>query len=232
MSYTPQKYTWAQFVAAVDPLLTVDADRAGTSDFKLATLRQGVIHLQNLLPGYRKRHETIYRPEDCVYEGKASKGIKPPESALRDCWLCAIQTRNAECGVRSGTPTETGKASRRPVTPWPWAKRMEMVHGRIPVNDGVGCIAVDPEGYEFYVYPAIYDGWMFSMFWDGLKLDFKADEETPFDELFVGAVKNWVKAEFAREVEKDLAGHQSYMQSHVNDRRNLYLKKQVESGGS
>lgn len=221
MARQKENYTWSQFLAAVTALLGVDADREGVDAYRLAEIRQAVIDIQHHIPAYRNRHETVFLPADTVYEGKASKGVKPPESILRDLWLCEIQL--------DSNGKQTGKFRRYGLDPYPWDKRMELIKGNVTVNESRGKYTVDPNGYEFYVYPGIYDKFVLSMFWDGLKLEFGNDDETPFDEPMAGVVAKKVKAEMMREVEQNPALHQSYAQTWKELRGTLYVMKREQA---
>jgi hypothetical protein len=237
MTLEPQNYTWAQFVDAVLGMLTVDASRLGSGflevttvnglrrlqagDYRLAMLRQGVIQLQGVMESYRLNHETLYLPStDLVTEGCASRGVKPPQSVIRDVWLAQIHT-DATTGQQSCT--------RFPTRAWPWEDRFSLVNGKVPVNDGQGVFCIDPQGYTFYVYPEVFDCWMLSIHWDGLKLDFKDAEETPFDEATVGAVAEYVKAKISREVEHDTALHDSYMRTFGMAAQRIYTREREKS---
>jgi hypothetical protein len=106
-----------------------------------------------------------------------------------------------------------------------------MIRGEEPVNDGNCRIAIDPLGYTFFVYPEVTEGWVLSLTWDGLKLDFQDGEETPFTEEAAGAVAEYVKAKIAREVDRDIGLHDSYMRSFQGRTRmawvNHLTKKEV-----
>lgn len=218
-----ENYTWLQFQAAVLGLCGVDSDREGISTFRTNQIRQAVIELQGLIPQYQNSHETLYLPSDCVYDGLASKGAKPPESILKELWLCQVQ--------RDSSKRTTGKAFKHQLKPWPWKDRESLIEGRAAVNDGMGWYTVDPEGCEFYVFPAVYDDWLLSMRWNGKKLDFKDDEETPFDEPLAGTVALKVKAEISREVEQNVQLHQSYEMSFDKKKRSLWRDKREQAVG-
>lgn len=203
-------YTWKEFTDAVTDMLTVDGTRLGLEAYRVAVIRQGVIDLQSYIPKYRTGQETIYRRSDVVMEGKASRGVKPPNSCIHDAYLTHIDYRN--------------NAARFPVRGnFPWGDRFALVYGKVPLNDGHGVMAVEPSGYTFYVFPFIGDDWVLSVFWDGIKRDFKDDEEVPFDEPAVGAVAEFVKAKVAREADGNLSMHDSYRASYLSTRQRLFV---------
>lgn len=84
--------TWGEFVGMVKDLMTVDSDRAGTEAYVRAIIRQGTINVQQSIDEYRINHETVYQPQDLVREGRASKGVKPPQSVIKDVQLIKILT--------------------------------------------------------------------------------------------------------------------------------------------
>lgn len=246
---TPTVYTWEQFVSAVQDLITVDAKRGGLGAYRPAILRQAVIDIQRGIDEYRINHETVYQPQDLVEEGQCSHGVKPPQSVIRDVQLIRIATD------LSGKPLDTVPSPqnywmawptvqgptlaaniggpfcfRYPTEPWPWADRQALINGRIPVNSGIAKFCVDPQGYKFYIYPRVYDGWLLSMWWDGLKLDFQDEDHTPFDEAMAGAVALFVKAHISREVDKDLPMYESYMKSYLLAKQGLYVSAREKKG--
>lgn len=202
-----QDYTWLQFVTEVKELLPIDAGRKGlgSTEYLNRLIRQGVIQLQGVIDGYRIGHETIYNPSDFVQEGYALRGVKPPQSAIRDVFY-----------VKTIDPAPDGYNADLPVIrfncrTYPWAKRFNLVN-RYEHVDGRAIFCADPYGYTFYLYPAPCDGaeWRLSMNWDGLKLDFQDDEQTPFDEQMAGAIAYWVKMHVALEIEEDGEKHKHY----------------------
>jgi hypothetical protein len=203
----PSNYTWSQFLGAVYGLLTVDLKRVGSSftTWKLAVIRQAVTQLQNLVEQYQVNHETIYGPQDTVLEGRASRFVKPPQSIIRNIYLAqTCQDQN------SGD----SKCNRWECDQFPWSDRFALVKGMVPLNAGRGKFAIDPQGYTAYVYPAVYDCWVLSVHWDGVKIDFQDAEETPFDEACAGAVAWFLKAHIALEVERSVDIFNSYMRQY------------------
>lgn len=194
----PQYLTWSQFYQLVIDRMGVHGVRVGIEAQRRSIIRSGVIELQDLISNYVNGHETLYLPQDFVGEGHASRATKPPQSVIRDAYLCALITADAD-----GNTLPNPFAIRYPLTPADWEDRMGLVNGYGCVNDGTGYIAIDPQGYTFYVFPEVFDNWLVSMFWDGRKLDFKDDEETPFDEPMANAVALYTLATLAREIDND-----------------------------
>lgn len=205
-------YTWAQFQAKVRENLTVNANRQGAQTFITNALRAGVISLQDYIHGYRIGHETVYHANDFVTEGYASRATLPPEAQLRDIFLI-----------------NTAHDRRHPLNAFDWSDRFSLVNGKVGVNSGHGCVSIDPHGYTFYVYPEVKDCWVVSANWDGLKLEFQDEEQTPFDEAMTLVVAEYVQAKLAREVNRDVALHNSYMKSYEVGRRDLYRTHQDRS---
>lgn len=200
------QYTWGTWCAAVKGFLTVDAARRGAEGFVDGMIRQAAIDLQTFLAVYRIGHETMYWPGDFVKEGYASKAVLPPQAEVKDAWLC-----------------DTSAGVRYPMKDCSWMSRVSLVTGNVPLNDRNGRICIDSYGYTFYAYPAIEEPFALSLFWDGLKLDFKDDESVPFDEPSALAAAEFVKGKLAREVDRDINMHNSYMQSYFLKRGDLYI---------
>lgn len=178
-------------------LLPIEAQRVGVgstaTDYRDSLIRQAVIELQRIIPGYRINHETIYYPGDLVQEGLAKRGTRPPQSIFKDLTIFRINS-SGECDARhAGVPHD-------------WNLRLELVHGSVCVNDKQCRFSMDPSGNRtFYIYPMPEDeNWLVSMFWDGQKLDFQDDEQVPFTEAAARAVALFVKANSASDVEDDI----------------------------
>lgn len=101
--------------------------------------------------------------------------------------------------------------------PWPWEDRFALVTGKVAVNNNRGRYCIDPQGYTAYIYPAVYDTWLMSVWWDGLKLEFNPGDETPFDEMTAVAVAFYLKAQIALEVQERIDLFDTYMKEfHAN----------------
>lgn len=203
-------FTWKEFTDQVTGMLTTDADRAGIELYRPAILRQAVIRIQSLIPELRVGHEVIYYPSDLVVEGHASRGVLPPQAAIRDIWLVKLHQDGRSC-------------FRFQTMQWPWKDRFALVNGKVPINGGQSYFSIDPQGYEFMVFPQVFDCWLISLFYDGQKLDFQDGELTPFTEMMAGAVADYMKSEIKREVDTDLALKRDYMQSFQDKTSLLHL---------
>lgn len=221
---TLETYTWAEFVAKVLEHLGVDADREGADVLRTAKIRQAVIQLQGLIPQYCDRHENVYLPGDMVYEGQASKGVKPPQSEIRSLHLCRKEV--------DSTGADTGKFFKTLLTFRPWDQREAMIEGTLAVNGNNGFYSVDPEGYEFLVYPAVYDKYVVSMVWKGRKLEFSDQDATPFDEPLATVVASKVKADIILEVEQNPMLSDAHKREFMSNRRQLWADKRAQTQGA
>jgi hypothetical protein len=234
----PDYYTWCEFKNEVLALMPQDANRIGMEDYLPRLIREAVIDLQQFIPAYRKRHETIYYPTDFVREGSACVGTLPPQCQLQGVWL--FRNRNSE---------------RFEVERFPWERRFELVNSRHRGNDELGTslmtltassvaaielinrlpvssagirryglMAVDPQGDSFYLHPAIENGWLLSINWNGRKLDYRDDELVPFEEPASYAVASWAKSKIAMEVDRDLQRAEAFFAEYAQKRVNLYLE--------
>lgn len=214
---TGDYYTWKEFTDAVRVLLPLDNKRVGASDYVTRLIRLGVLDLQNFIPAYRKGHEDLYLPCDFVTEGAASRGVRPPQAAIQDAFLFNANTQ-----------------TRYPVNDFPWANRFELVNALVDVKHNNAYISFDPSGENtFYVFPEVTDGWILSLNWDGVKLEFTDNDHTPFDEQMTQVVADFVRGRIARDIEKDMTLYESYFHPRIGSysvgRRNLYLKKKDET---
>lgn len=79
--------TYAEFIAKVETLLTVDADRKGAVEFAQELITQGIVDLQSFIDTYRVGKQTVYEPGDLTTEYFASRGALPAGCEPRDCYL-------------------------------------------------------------------------------------------------------------------------------------------------
>jgi hypothetical protein len=205
-------YKWEQFRAEVGALLTVDSNRLGGGDFVSLMVRQGCINLQSHIQKYRLSNESLLLPGDFIQEGKAARAVLPEDAVLTGISLIKLN--------------DDGSFNRYDCVKHDWKLRHELTFGYTPLNDGNPRYAIDPEGYTFYIYPALEDGMMLALNWNGIKVDYRDDEEVPFDEGAVMAVAEFVKAKCAREFQNDVNMHNSYWTTFLIQRRELLLNAQ------
>lgn len=230
-------YTWKEFRCNVLDLCPVDNKRLGLERYLPLILREGVIDLQQFIPAYNKRHETLYYPQDFATEGEASVGTLPPKADIQSVWLCDL-----------------ARSQRFPVKAYDWERRFDMIYrrkgpaelfpnlitltaaavqaieliNRLPALESIethrhGLMAVDPQSETFYLVPRIQQGWVLDVHWNGRKLDFKDEELVPFDEEAAYAVAAWVKAKIAFQIDRDPNRSQEFMRDYLLSRTNLYL---------
>lgn len=214
-------YTWAEFVAEVKKLLPIEAQRigVGATDYLTSLIRQGVIDLQRVIPGFTVNHETIYNPNDLVREGYAMRGVKPPQSAFRDLSIFRIPEDHTE------------EVIRRHGIAHPWSGRFDLISGDVPTNDDKARYCIDPQGYTFYVYPMNEDeDWLVSLFWDGQKLDFQDDEQVPFSEAAALAVSYFVQAKTSMTADDSIQNKDAYMRDYELQKPKLYLDDKAKRG--
>lgn len=220
--------TWCEFNAKVDKLCPLERKRVfgpmnqdGSSVWYREQIRQAVLDLKNFITEYTRNHESIYYPADFADDGEASVGALPPMCQVRSAWYY---------GIESSDPS---KHHRFEVVNFPWEKRFEMTEHklhdflnsnlivltqasvnalaaaqtldmlRVNGRRKVAFMAISPTHERFYLYPKVSGPWIFSLFWDGQKLDYRDCEHVPFDEDTAGAVAFFVKSQFNLYVDRD-----------------------------
>lgn len=214
-----------------------DRDRLGMEDYLPRLIREAVIDLQQFIPAYRERHETLYYPQDFALDGTASVGTLPPKAEIKELWLFNLST-----------------SERVPVERMAWEKRFLLTHehrhceiegsplmtltaasvaaieliNRLPQNRGAGrrhgLVAVDQQSSTFYLSPVLIDGWVLSVVWNGRKLDYRDNEAVPFDEEASFAVASWAKSKIAMEVDRDPVRSQSFLAEYNLKRMNIFIE--------
>lgn len=192
---------WSEFVAAVLVDLPVDNERIGIATGNPNYLGQQLLYcaikIQQIIPFYQTGHETIYGANDLVVQGMASCGSIPQTDQCRP--------------VDAYFKTVGEQCVSHPFLPYSWGNRYDLVCGK-PCNRFY--MAIDPQGKQFTCFPMVMENHQILLRWDGVKLAFEDDDETPFDMGCVEATGLYVKAKIARMVDHDLAEHASYMGEH------------------
>jgi hypothetical protein len=215
----------------------------GSSSYYRNQIRQAILDLQNFIPEFTKNLETIYFPADFVSDGRASVGTMPPAAKLRSAWY-----------YNYSPDLDYRERKRFKVVELPWEQRFEMttreMADRLNSNyvtltaaaegalamaqsinvlkgdarEHVGVMAISPQHDKFYAFPRVCGGWVFSIFWDGQKLDYRESELTPFDEETAQVVADYVIAQFAAYVERDAARAELFGRQYVTKRGLLYVR--------
>ena len=244
--------TWSQWKANVLALMPQDTQRIGLMDavtpgdglgYIPKLIIQGVLDLQDFIQSYRKRHESLYYPDDFVSEGRASVGTLPPQANIQEAWLWHIDRSNrfaveqvswsdrfhlVNHSHRVPNPLGVGLNSGNPIvdlTNESFAAIAKL--DQIPAT-GPKCralMAVDPAAHLFYFYPEVLDGWLVSIFWDGRKCDWRESELVPFDDEEAWAVAAFCRAKIALEVDRDPVRHDSIWRDYALKRTNLYIAR-------
>lgn len=215
-------FKWSEYVAEVKKLLPIEANRVGigntAGDYLDSLIVQAVLDLQRVIPSYRLNHETIYHPSDMVREGLTMKLIKPPQSSFRGLSIFKIDP-------------DTGEVTRYHGEPYPYADRFNLINGVVPSNDGVARYSIADDGRTMYVYPMPEEeNWFVSMFWDGQKFTFGADDRVPFPLQSALAVSYFVKANTSLEVEDDIGNKRDYKDDYEKQKPKLYIDDKERRG--
>ena len=245
-------FSWGTFQILVNEMLTIDAARSGTGTFVTEMIRQACLEIQSFVPCYRQWHETLYYSCDFALDGHASKGTKPPGAQIIQMFHISMK-QGPHCirRIMESHPWQDrfelvhgslvlntpGSADfyagglnswNPPGSPGFWnegyypARYSLTMDGKIAQNNRPK-YCIDPEGYNFWVYPQVTGSRLVSMWWNGPKMNFQAAEYVPFDEPMALAVAEYVKAKISREINHDVESHDSYMKSYMLTRTRLYI---------
>jgi hypothetical protein len=232
--------TWAQFKAKVLILLTVDSNRMGMSDFIALQTKLAAIDLQQHIEYFRQGHVTRYSlsgeevvgdTEAVTAVGAASQGVLPVDAQIQDAYYIE-GTEDFDCPDGVGACADANNLNaRKPIMPYPWDNRYDLVAGLVPIVDGHYYMAISPRGGNFIVYPKVEATDLLEIYWDGVNADFDDSDELPkYSDKVAEAVALWVKAEIAREVDDNHAKYHLLMKdpapgasSYFNKRLFLYL---------
>lgn len=180
----------------------------GNSNYLTHQLLYAIIDIQKLIPYYQGGHETVYGAEDLVREGLASVGSLPVTE---------------KCYPQDAYYKKTGNVCiSQPLSPYSWGDRYDLVCGNPRFYNNQYFIAIDPHGKQFYVFPSVGNENKVTLSWDGVKLTFEDDDETPFDVDVAHCVGLFIKHKIARLVDHDLAESDSYMRDFLRARGLLY----------
>jgi hypothetical protein len=210
----------------------------GSSVYYRDQIRQAVLDLQNFIPEFCKNHETIYYPQDFAVDGMASVGALPPMAKVTDAWYYSVTKQRRVPVVEAAWEQRFTLAALHPrhinsnnfngTAICQTAASLEMIatFNEVVSTTGqyVGVMAISPGHERFYLHPRIENEWVFSLFWNGHKLDFRDAEQVPFEEEAAQAVALFVRAAFLGYVERNLADAAQVTLQYNAKRSNLYLR--------
>ena len=224
-------------VAAVQSLITIDANRQGTSDFLTAMIgqarediegqgpsidgliQQGVIELESFIPIYRTGQISTFTVANLTQECQASKGALPVGAQVRSAYIARASDADADLEplimtswIRHGDH---------------WREDCDILPTNREHHDHRLCI--DQWNVSFFIIPLLDATHQVKLVWDGIRMTFNpADVVTPpFDLEMAQVVAEYVKGHLARDVQKDYAMAAMILKPQVGSyylkRRKLYL---------
>lgn len=212
----------------------------GGSPYYRNQIRQAVLDLQNFIPEFTKNHETIYYPQDFAIDGRASVGALPPLAKVTDAWYYSVSKQIRVPVVEAPWERRFDLATLHPrhLNPNEFngtsicqtSASLEMIATFKEVASATGhhsppaFMAISPGHERFYLHPRVENEWVFSLFWDGCKLDYRDTEQVPFEEEAAQAVALFVRAAFLGYVERNLADAAQVTLQYNAKRSQLYLR--------
>lgn len=210
----------------------------GSSVYYRNQVRQAVLDLQNFIPEFAKNHETIYYPQDFAADGMASAGALPPMAKVTGAWFYDVAKLRRVPVVQVPWERRFDLAARRPRRLNPndfngaaicqTAASLELIAIFNELHrDGdhrAAHMAISPGHETFYLHPRIEAEWVFSLFWDGHKLEYRDQEQVPFEEEAAQAVALFVRAAFLAYVERNLADAAALQTAYAGKRTNLFIR--------
>lgn len=202
--------TWAEFITAVKSWMTTDANRRGvTQDLITSACVAGVRELQRSIPRLREGHtdEITSATSGVAALGEATAGPLP------EGWWRGREARI----IREVDEEDT----EHPCEQRDWLERHKLIEGDL----NCAYICLSPNALEFVMTPQLGgdENVRLVLIWDGIKQSFEDDDEVPFDEHCAQAVAYYVKAEVARQIDKDEGAFRSFRSDWLNERANIYL---------
>tara|TARA_B100001123_G_C15298026_1_gene1019955 strand:+ start:495 stop:1280 length:786 start_codon:yes stop_codon:yes gene_type:complete len=220
--------TWSEFKSAVRTYLTVDGARLNVQDYIDRAILTGVIEVQSYIPYYRihktvifSQNGTIKDSEPVTNDNLGSSGILEGDVRITDAYF-VDGTADYDWPDDQNQPNdENCECYRVPLTQWPWANRNDLLCGYAKDHHA---IAIHPNGVNFIVYPQVTSTDKLEVHYQSIDRAFTNTDTVPFsDEEVIMAVAEYVKAKLAREVDRDLPLHNSYITSYMAMRRNIYI---------
>ena len=220
--------TWAEFKTAVRVYLTVDSNRLNTQDFVDRSILSGVIDIQSYIPYYRVHgsvtyslNGTIKDTEPLAVDESASSGALEGDMRITDAYFVDGKEDYDWQDDLSEAADSNSECFRFPLTVWAWANRHDLLCG---AAEGHHAISIHPNGVNFIVYPQVTSTDKIEIFFQNIDRTFSDTDQVPFgDEEVVQAVAEYVKSKLAREVDRDIQMHMSYLSSYEKLRQRIYL---------
>ncbi len=210
----------------------------GSSVYYRNQIRQAVLDLQNFIPEFTRNHETIYYAQDFATDGMAGVGALPPLAKATSAWFYDTSRQRRVRVVEAPWERRFDLATFHPPHLNPnefngqsvtqTAASLEMIATFNQLhqdrNELAGVMAIAPDHERFYLHPRVESEWVFSLFWDGHKLDYRDAEQVPFEEEAAQAVALFVRAQFLSYVERNPADAAQVALQYAGKRTNLFLR--------
>lgn len=140
--------TYAEFIAKVRGLLTVDANRKGAEELVTSLITLGILDLQHYIEAYRIGHKDTYEPGDFSTDWFASRGDLPAECYIRQCFVIRAQSKTiTSVSTNNNTLTVTDHKLTNPAT------ETEVIVGII-TNSGGAVPAGITESQAYFLRPS------------------------------------------------------------------------------
>lgn len=209
---------WSAFKTAVENFMPGDAMRQNCADMIELQTRVAVRHLQRLIPFYQEGHITYFAYTDGTLTGSYAMSFVYPDSMVKprpkELWVVTTVDSDPDYAYAAGEYCERAYAD-----DYPWKDRWDM--RCCPPNKYA--VSWDTKGGGFWLFPALEEGYMAELHWDGLYSGWADDDECGMDEDEADAVADYIRSQIRMEVDRDPAAAAAFMTSWRNKVRRLHV---------
>jgi hypothetical protein len=111
--------TWATFLGAVNACLGPESLRRGIEAFRYQHMVNGLVDLQRYVKSFRQGNSTVFNAANLTVESRAMVGILPAGAKVKAFY------------IYSNAPGDDGNCKRYKLDFYPWARRHEIICGRL-----------------------------------------------------------------------------------------------------
>jgi len=235
---------WSDFKEMVKDHTPVDADREniairtdGRPAYYDLLVRAAFADMQTYIEYYRFEHENLFKVGNITQDGMASKFTIPGDGNAKVTQVKQIYRgpkNTCDCPVASGSSGEVEIVSRLATAIWyDWKNRDDMICGKCDIMKPL--VALQPGMEVGYIFPQLMStspdndtAIEMVVIWDGVKRDFKDDDEIRAGIEEAETVSYYVLSKLDRQI-REVGIADRHWDNYLLKRRTLYVDRRDQA---
>lgn len=220
--------TYSEFTNKVFALLLYDYDNPDveSNEYIDQLARSWMVEMQYFVNNFKIKNENTYTEDDFIVECEGARVTLPAELEK----LIRVEFKYPEDRSEEGLSGCQEVIAMKPIR---WDDRNDLIN---PEVNGTPCYsyAIDRRATEIYVHPypkndAESGPQEIVVTWEGIKQDYSGDDSVPFGFDCIKNCADFVNAELARKKEDKLQRYNSFYESYLRGRANIYKSQLLKS---